>query len=146
MRTVRRFSAFVLAPLAGALVPIIWDLATRAEPASRAAELVAMGLYFSLFGFAAELVVGVPLLFVYTKRNLLTLPWFLLGGLLAGLALTIFFAFALDEFSVVALYMGLVSTVSALVGALAFWAIGGWSPNLSLQRTNGPAARLPLSS
>jgi hypothetical protein len=137
----RRVLAFAFAPLIGAVVPVVWDVATRSQPVPRPAELLAFWLYFSLFGFAAELVIGVPLLLLYRRFNWLSLPWFLLGGAVAGLAFTLFFA--LDEFSIVAAWLGLISTDSALVGSLAFWAIGDWSPNNSLQRQAGlrPACR-----
>jgi hypothetical protein len=78
--------AFLLSPLAGGLYVValivfekrLWNQLTDIL------GLASMVLFFAIIGYVAEVALGIPLLCLFRRINRLTLPWFLLGGLIIG--------------------------------------------------------------
>ncbi|MEO8276672.1 MAG: hypothetical protein ABI639_10645, partial [Thermoanaerobaculia bacterium] len=104
-------------------------------------------LFFLSYAFviaaALELAVGLPLFLLFRLAGWTRTLHFLLGAILVAGAGSLWMnGVRLPE----SLGQSLLLLIPALVGSLAFGYAGGWLPNNSLQRTIGPAARLPLSS
>jgi hypothetical protein len=120
--------AFLLSPLAGGLYVValivfekrLWNQLTDIL------GLASMVLFFAIIGYVAEVALGIPLLCLFRRINRLTLPWFLLGGLIIGVVvaavLSILLGASDDPLSFALFYC----IAPAIISTTLFWFIG-WS-------------------
>jgi hypothetical protein len=142
MDKVRLLRAVLLAPVVAAIATVLlWGLAlvafadwVEAEPAASGIGATAETL--SLVGFmflaalvvatAAEVLVVLPLFFLFRHLGWLSPAAFLLGGLVASVVACLVVKHASSH---VSLTVWLGYAIPGLVGAYAFGYIGGWLPN-----------------
>ena len=122
--------AFLLSPLAGGLYIValivfekrLWSQLTDIL------GLASMVSFFAIIGYVAELVLGIPLLCLFRRINRLTLPWFLLGGLVIGIVVAAVLRILLgasDHPLISALFYCIAP---AVISTIVFWIIG-WAAN-----------------
>src|SRR3989442_14280974 len=86
MKRTRFIAAFLLSPFAAALYLLVLSFLFDDPAPTHIEELVAMVVFLAIIGFVAEIALGIPLLLLFRYFRLMRLPWFLLGGLLIGMA------------------------------------------------------------
>jgi hypothetical protein len=133
----RIIAAFLLSPLAGALYVVavivfekrLWNQLTDIL------GLASMVLLFAIIGYVAEGALGIPLLYLFRRVNRLTLPWFLLGGFVIGIVvsivISIFFGAADNPLGFAIFYC----IAPAIISTTVFWFIGWAADNKALQLT-----------
>jgi hypothetical protein len=131
----RIIAAFLLSPVAGALYLValimfdkgLWTQLFKNSLWSQLEDslgIVSMVLFFAVVGYVAEGVLGIPLLFLFRRTHRLTLPWFLLGGLVIGIVVSIVVSICLGVPH--PLRFGVFYCVApAIISTTAFWFIAG---------------------
>lgn len=143
MRRPRLLWAALCTPLVVALsVMPLWAVAvalnanipkamSSAEIATRFAPLGCVVFAMALIlATAAEILVGLPLFFIFRRLGRLSLPTFLFGGLVAAIAGCAFVMW-LDTWYLPYSFFGY--SIPGLVGGLAFGYVGGWLPVASVR-------------
>ena len=133
MNSARVIAAFLLSPFAAVLYLVLLSVLFDDEFPPRIDELLAITVFLALIGLVAEVALGIPLLLLLRYLRLMKLPWFLLGGLLIGLAVFGFFGRPSYQ-----LKWGLVYCVApAMISAAVFWFLGWSADNKSLDASGG---------
>ena len=137
----RIIAAFLLSPLAGALYLVLlimfekglWDQLTNIL------GMVSTVLFFAIIGYVAEVALGIPLLCLFRRVNRLTLPWFLLGGFVIGIVVSIVvWIYFFGSFGASPNPLGFASLyciAPAIISTTVFWFIGWSADNKALQLT-----------
>jgi len=137
MNRTRIIIAFLLSPFAAAVyLTVLVFLFNNPIPA-HVGKLVATIMFFAKIGVATEIILGIPLLLLFRYLHLMKLPWFLLGGFIIGVALFSFFDRSLSRIKWGLMYC----VVPAMISAAAFWFLGWWAYNKSLDASGGSAFR-----
>ena len=142
MKRRRIIAAFLLSPLAGALCLVALFLFEKGHWRDDLTDIVgmlSMVLFFAIIGYVAEGALGIPLLCLFRRVNRLTLPWFLLGGFVIGIVVSIvvwiyFFTFfgALPDPLTFALFFCIAP---AIISTSVFWFIGWPTDKQALELT-----------
>jgi hypothetical protein len=133
MNRSRVIAAFVLSPFASALYLLVLTVLFDNPVPTHIEELVAMVVFLALIGFVAEFALGIPLLILFRYFRLMKLHWFLLGGLIIGVA--VFGFFGRPSYQI---RWGLVYCVApAMISTTAFWFLGWSADNKSLDASGG---------
>jgi hypothetical protein len=131
MKRTRVIAAFLLSPFAGALYLLVLTFLFDDPVPTHIEELVAMVVFLALIGFVAEIALGIPLLLFFRYFRLMKLQWFLLGGLLIGVA--VFGFLGRPSYQI---RWGFVYCVApAMISTAAFWFLGWSADNKSLDRS-----------
>ncbi len=133
MNRTRVIVAFLLSPFAAALYLLALHFAFDDPVSTNVQELISFVVFLAIIGFVAEIALGIPLLLLFRYFRLMKLPWFLLGGLVIGLAVFGFFGRPSYQ-----LKWGLVyCVVPAMISTAVFWFLGWSADNKSLQVSAG---------
>ncbi len=139
MKRTRVIAAFLLSPFAGALYLLVLTFLFDDPVPTHIEELVAMVVFLALIGFVAEIALGIPLLLLFRYFRLMKLQWFLLGGLLIGVA--VFGFFGRPSYQI---RWGLVYCVApAMISTAAFWFLGWSADNKSGMKVEVKRRHLP---
>jgi hypothetical protein len=141
MKRGQLIGAYLLSPFAGALymLAFLW-LVNNRPPWDFRGIISILGL-FVLVGYLAEGILGTPILCWFRRSGRLSLPWFLLGGLVIGIFLSIFFLIYLFQLFqgtsfTYKLMFGLFGCIApALLSTSLFWFLGASADNKRLERT-----------
>ena len=134
----RIIAAFLLSPLAGALYVValivfekrLWHQLTDIL------GLSSMLLFFAIIGYVAEIALGIPLLCLFRRVSRVALPWFLLGGVVIGLFVSLIASILLGAAADDPLSFALFYCIApAVISAAVFWFIGWSADNNALQLT-----------
>ena len=133
----RVIAAFLLSPLAGALYVValivfekrLWNQLTDIP------GLASMVLFFAIIGYVAECALGIPLLYLFRRVNRLTLRWFLLGGFVIGIVVSILLSIFLEAADNPLGFAVFYCIAPAIISTTVFWFIGWSADNKRLERT-----------
>jgi hypothetical protein len=125
---------FVLAPQAGTLVLILWMCVSDSSPvlaclAGSGEMLLFFAWLVALFGYPSVLVLGVPLLLVLRRYQLLRAAPLALAGIAIGFVAAGLFFLVEEKYSVIGMFDWLPFSLRAgvplagVVAGLAFWAL-----------------------
>ena len=92
-------------------------------------------LFFAIIGYVAEVALGIPLLYLFRRVNLLSLPWFLLGGFVIGIVVSIVVSAFLGAVDSPLSFAILYCIAPAIISTTVFWFIGWSADNKALQLT-----------
>jgi hypothetical protein len=131
----RTIAGFLLSPLAGALYIValiviekrLWNQLTDIL------GLASMVLFFAIIGYVAEVALGIPLLWLFRRINRLTLPWFLLGGFVIGIVISIVVSILFGAADNPLGFAVLYCIAPAIISTTVFWFIGWSADNKALQ-------------
>jgi len=143
MRRGRVIAAYIVSPFAGAIYMfvLLWLLNHR-DPnmlGDYVGILSVIGL-FAIIGYFGE-GIATPIICLLRSRGHMNLPWFLLGGLVVGVWMWLFWSLYLIQLFVgtsftFKLMFGLLGCiVPALISTTVFWYIGWAADNKSLDRS-----------
>jgi hypothetical protein len=141
MKRGRIITAYVLSPFAGAIYMLVLMWLLNGPMWDDPKGIVSVIVIFAIIGYLVEGLLGTPVLCFFRRRGHLSLPWFLLGGLVIGIVLWIFLMIYLFPIFIETLFsyklmFGLLGCVApALISTSAFWFIGWSSDNKALQLT-----------
>ena len=144
MRIFRRLIAFLVAPLVAGLPAAFAEFAGSGRTAPDVGEFLLVLLFVSRFGIAAAILLGIPAVILLLRAKRFSFWSALALGAALGAVVASYVQLTIVPVSVS--WSLLYCVLPGAAGAACFWWVGGWSANNSLQRTIGPAARLPLSS
>ena len=133
----RIIAAFLLSPLAGGLY-VVALIVFEKRLWNQLTDILGLGsmvLFFAIIGYVAEGALGIPMLCLFRRVNCLTLPWFVPGGFVIGIVVSIvvsIFFGAPDDPLIFALFYCIAP---AIISATVFWFIGWSADNKALQLT-----------
>jgi hypothetical protein len=133
MNRTRVIVAFLLSPFPAALYLLALHFAFDDPVSTHLGELVSIVVWFAIIGFGAEIALGIPLLPLFSYFRLMKLPWFLLGGLVIGIAVFTYFGRPSYQFKWGFVYCVVPATISTAV----FWFLSWSADNKSLQVSAG---------
>jgi hypothetical protein len=149
MRRGRVIAAYIVSPFAGAiyLVVLLWLLNNRDPNMLRdyVGILSTIGL-FAIIGYFGE-GIATPIICLLRSRSHMNLRWFLLGGLVVGVWMWLFWSLYLIQLFVATsftfkLMFGLLGCIApALISTTLFWFLGWSADNKSLDASGGSASR-----
>ena len=131
----RKIAALLLSPLAGALYVVallvfeknLWNQLTNIL------GLASMVLLYAIIGYVAEGALGIPLLYLFRRFDRLTLPWFLLGGVVIGVVVSIVVSILLGGPPEYLLFPIFYCIAPAVISTAILWFIG-WSADYKALR------------
>jgi len=138
----RVIAAYVVSPFGGAIYMfvLLWLLNYRDPDMLRdyVGILSIIGL-FAIIGFVGE-GIATPIICLLRSRGHMNLRWFLLGGLVVGVCMWLFWSLYLQLFGTTSftftLMFGLLGCIApALISSSVFWFIGWSADNKALQLT-----------
>lgn len=126
----RIIAAFLLSPIGGALYLLtLGVIVDNLNPADIIGVSV-MAIFYTLIGYVAEIVLGIPLLLIFRRAGFMKFRWFILGGLVIGIAVWIvveiwFFGGFGDLPASHHFYFALMYCVPpAVISTIGFWFLG----------------------
>ena len=133
MKVNRVITAYLVSPFAAGIywVFLNWQINGRDPEMWRdlVGILSILGL-FAVIGYVAEGLLGIPLLYWFRRHGYLSLPLFLIGGILVGIVVGLFVIALYQLFREMSLMFNLMFVlvgciVPALLSTIVFWFIGG---------------------
>lgn len=138
MLILRRFIAFLAAPLIASVPAAFAEFAVAGQVPAGLGEFLPVLLLVSRFGFAAAIVVGIPAILVLSRFRRFSFWSVLALGATLGLVVALVVGFSLVPRTIG--WALVFCVLPGAVGAACFWWIGGWSASPAIPRTVEPGA------